>query len=243
MIRTVVLGMLVGLGAFWSWFYYDRTTAGERELEARQQRIDQLESVVGGQKKTIHEQGEEIDRLDLARQLLQMDHRVARVRVISQVPDPDNPDSVITTVQFDELGVDGEPIGEPGEYSIPGKRLYFDGMVIKFDDSYVELGDELRGTSICLFERIFSDKLSPEDGIELRARNLHPLPHSGDDPPNPLYDKLFEKAWDYANNPAQAAKLGVRAIQGEAPSIEARPGKVYRLELRRSGGMTITAEE
>ena len=60
--------------------------------------------------------------------------------------------------------------------------------------------------------------------------------------PDPLYTQLFEKIWDYANDPEEASRLGVRAIQGEAPSIEARPGKTYRIELRQSGGMTIRAE-
>ena len=34
----------------------------------------------------------------------------------------------------------------------------------------------------------------------------------------------------------------MRALQGEAPYIEARPGKSYRLELRASGGLVIQAE-
>jgi hypothetical protein len=31
-------------------------------------------------------------------------------------------------------------------------------------------------------------------------------------------------------------------MHGEAPSIELRPGKTYRVELRASGGLTIRVE-
>ena len=39
-----------------------------------------------------------------------------------------------------------------------------------------------------------------------------------------------------------ARQMGVRAIHGEAPFIETRPGKTYSVELRASGGLTIQSE-
>ena len=39
-----------------------------------------------------------------------------------------------------------------------------------------------------------------------------------------------------------AAEKGVRAIHGEAPFIEVRPGRSYKVELRASGGLSIRAE-
>ena len=149
---------------------------------------------------------------------------------------------VETEVLFTELDDAGEPIGEGVPMTVRGTRLYVDGLVIKFEDDYVEQGDELRGTSVCLFQRLFSDEVAPEDGVVIDAKNPHPLPFRGDMLPDPLYQQLFERIWDYANDPEAAKRLGVRAIQGEAPSIEARPGKTYRVELRQSGGMTIRAE-
>ena len=44
------------------------------------------------------------------------------------------------------------------------------------------------------------------------------------------------------NDPELAASKGVRAIHGEAPFIELREGKTYRIELRSSGGLSIQAE-
>ncbi len=53
------------------------------------------------------------------------------------------------------------------------------------------------------------------------------------------FSKLMEH---YANDPELAASKGVRAIHGEAPSIELREGKTYRIELRSSGGLSIKVE-
>ncbi|MDG1491877.1 MAG: hypothetical protein P8R43_08290, partial [Planctomycetota bacterium] len=86
------------------------------------------------------------------------------------------------------------------------------------------------------------EELAPDEGVALDSINQHPLPFMGDDLPDPLYQDLFERVWDYANDPEAAERLGVRAIQAEAPSVEARAGQTYRLELRQSGGMTLRAE-
>jgi hypothetical protein len=51
--------------------------------------------------------------------------------------------------------------------------------------------------------------------------------------------QLWSRFWDYANDAEAAAKLGVRALGGDAPYTELRPGMVYPLELRASGGLTI----
>ena len=57
-----------------------------------------------------------------------------------------------------------------------------------------------------------------------------------------MHRALWERFWDYANDPALAKQVGVRALQGEAPFVEARVGRSYRLELRASGGLVFQAE-
>ena len=250
MLRNLVLGSFAAIAAFWSYFFWDRSTDHQRELNDRDARIAVLETDVAVKDQTIEEQAstiteqmEEIHRLELAKQLLRLDHRVASIRVVRQGPSSDGSGDIETEVVFTELNDLGEPIGEGESMTIKGTRLYIDGLVIKFNDDYVESGDALRGTSVCLFQGLFSDKVSPENGIKIDSKLPHPLPFQGDNLPDPLYTQLFEKIWDYANNPAEAESLGVRAIQGEAPSVEARPGKTYRIELRQSGGITIRAEK
>ncbi|MEE2939230.1 MAG: hypothetical protein VX460_02475 [Planctomycetota bacterium] len=256
MVRNLILGSFAAIAAFWSYQLFDYTKGHQREIEQRDAQIASLETDVQKgleeiarkdariehQAAEIEEQAAEIDRLELARQLLRLDHRVATIQVLRQGPAQDGSGQTETEVLFTELDDAGEPIAEGEPMTIKGTRLYLDGLVIKFEDDYVEQGDHLRGTSVCLFERLFSDAVAPENGVPIDSKYRHPLPFRGDDLPDPLYGALFERIWDYANDPEAAAALGVRAISGEAPSIEARPGKTYRVELRQSGGMTIRAD-
>ena len=55
--------------------------------------------------------------------------------------------------------------------------------------------------------------------------------------------ELWPRFWDYANDVELAREKGVRAAHGEAPSIQLRTGKSYRIELRSSGGMSVVPEE
>lgn len=256
MVRNLILGTFAAITAFWSYQLYDYTSEQRREIEQRDAQIASLETDVQRgleeiahkdaqiehQAAEIEEQAAEIDRLELARQLLRLDHRVATIEVLRQGPAEDGSGQKETEILFTELDDAGRPIAEGEAITIKGTRLYLDGLVIKFEDDYVEQGDHLRGTSVCLFERLFSDAVAPENGVPIDSKYRHPLPFRGDDLPDPLYGALFERIWDYANDPEAAAALGVRAISGEAPSIEARPGKTYRVELRQSGGMTIRVD-
>jgi hypothetical protein len=52
--------------------------------------------------------------------------------------------------------------------------------------------------------------------------------------------QIWDDFWNIANDPQRAQQLGIRAAHGEAVSVQLRPGKTYRLQLRASGGLTIT---
>ena len=132
--------------------------------------------------------------------------------------------------------------GEPQEITIKGTKVYVETLVVKFLDSYVERGDALRGTSICFFKRIFGDDQRPNDGTSLDSSGAQPVAYGGDDLPDELHSEIWKRFWDYANDSELAGQLGVRALHGEAPFIEARVGKTYVLELRSSSGLTIRAE-
>ena len=66
--------------------------------------------------------------------------------------------------------------------------------------------------------------------------------YGDEDGPDPLHAELWERFWEYANDPELAREKGVRALQGEAPFMELKAGKKYRVNLRASDGLTIQAE-
>ncbi len=147
-----------------------------------------------------------------------------------------------TDVSFQELDGEGQPLGEPKAFTLRGRVAYVDALVIKFTDSYVESGDSLRGTSLCLFRRLFGEFQKPIDGFPLDTVGARPLPYAGDDADPGFESRLWQRFWDYANDEAAATAAGVRAIHGEAPYIELRPGKAYLVELRASGGLSLRPE-
>jgi len=136
----------------------------------------------------------------------------------------------------------GEPLGEARRCTIDGRVAYVDALVIKFDDEFVEQGDALRGTSLCLFRRLFGEYQFPSEGFPLDTEGQRPLPYAADDADPGFETRLWTKFWDYAHDPDAVAAAGVRAMHGEAPYMELRPGKTYRVELRASGGLSVEPE-
>lgn len=244
-LRTIVLGAFLGLAGWWTYFLRDQFVGHKRALEevaSLHEDIEELDLEIGQLNENLDLARQQIKELEVSMWLLKVNHRVARIEVLEQGPSADDPSQTTTLVRFEEIGPQGESVGPPREIEIEGKVLYIEGLVIKFDDDYVEGGDLLRGTSVAIFKRVFSENQAPSDGVEIDRPRTHPLPHRGDDLPDPFYEDLWERFWDYANDPELAATKGVRAMHGEAPSIELRPGKTYRVELRASGGLTIRVE-
>lgn len=256
LIRTILLASVVALIGWWTVMLRSQVLEHEREVEQRDEEIASLTGDIAEKAELLSKQTEamavlesdlaasqlRVDELELSMWLVKVDHRLARITVLDQGPSPDEPGRFTTRVRFQEMDEAGDPTGPARDITIDGKVLYVEGLVIKFSDEYVEGGDALRGSSVALFKRVFSENQAPNEGVQLDQPRTHPLPHRGDQLPDPFYDDLWSRFWDYANDPELAASKGVRAIHGEAPSIELREGKTYRIELRSSGGLSIKVE-
>ncbi|MDE0915397.1 MAG: hypothetical protein OSB57_09475 [Planctomycetota bacterium] len=256
LIRTILLASIVALIGWWTVMLRNQVLEHEREVEQRDEEIASLTGDIAEKAELLSKQTEamavlesdlaasqlRVDELELSMWLVKVDHRLARITVLDQGPSPDEPGRFTTRVRFQEMDEAGDPAGPARDITIDGKVLYVEGLVIKFSDEYVEGGDALRGSSVALFKRVFSENQAPNEGVQLDQPRTHPLPHRGDQLPDPFYDDLWSRFWDYANDPELAASKGVRAIHGEAPSIELREGKTYRIELRSSGGLSIKVE-
>jgi hypothetical protein len=187
----------------------------------------------------IDELKEEVVQRDVRIAYLRDRERVATVEVLEQVADASAPGGMWTTVRFQEIGQDGEPLGEAQEHRFAGDILYVDARVIKFDDSFVESNDLLRGSSLLSFQRLFGEHEAPSDGLELDAVGQLPAAYSGEVGGAEFHEALWRDFWKHALNPAVARESGVRAMHGEAPYTKVVPGARYMLELRTSGGLTV----
>lgn len=256
LIRTVAIAGLVVIAGWWTLLLRSKLLERERELAHSQEEVATLQTRLEERNQWIAERDERIrslevdvaqrdeliEKLELSLRLLKVEHRVARIEVLAQGAPAQEPERVRTLVRFTELAADGKPLSEGQELAVEGKIVYVEALVVKFDDSYVEQGDRLRGASICLFRRLFGESQKPIEGPTIDPAGMQPAAYGDPEGLSPLHRALWERFWEYANDPEFAATLGVRAIHGEAPFIEARPGQSYLVELRASGGLTIRAQ-
>ena len=125
------------------------------------------------------------------------------------------------------------------EFEFNSDVIYVDNWIVQFDDKFVEAADIDKGTSLCLFRRIFSDQQKPNDGFSLDEIGMRPQAYSRGGATSDFEKEIWSKFWDFANDKNKAEQMGIRAANGEAVSIKIRPDMSYMLKLRASGGLTI----
>jgi hypothetical protein len=198
--------------------------------------------------KPMREQKQLVENLKTILDKLTKDVRIAEVTVVKQSIDPPK-----TTIRFQEVDEKENPIGSAREIEMAGNEVYFDTFVIKFEDNFKPLDDErlkqknagteLVGKSIIIFRRVFSDKQQPEKGETIDKEGQEPLAYAGNHAPDKLERELWQDFWKLANDPDLAKARGVRAAHGEAVSMKVAPDKVYIIEKRASGDLTIRPEK
>jgi hypothetical protein len=220
-----------------------------RDLDDKTNQVEELDIQLTASRaearqlaRDIQEKIKEIQRLETAMTLLKVDHRLARIEVLSQQGSSEK-DDLATQFSFVELDKNGNPLEAARQFSIKGDVLYLDGWVVKFTDEYVEQGDLLRSTSICLFRRLFGENQQPSEGFALDPVGSLPAAYRTGGEPSEFEQRLWSRFWDLANDPQMARKEGVRAAHGEAPSIKLKPGMRYQVKLRASDGLSIVPEE
>lgn len=252
LLGLAILAAIAGGG----YFAYQQLTGDKRALQEVQQKLrdseaeidrlgDQLaqrEQQIQALQKDLVEKQKQIDQLRTAVRLLKVDRRIAQVEVLWQRTSPKT-NQLETRLRFVEVDESGKEIDKPREFTIEGDVIHVAALVVKFADEYVEKGDPLRGTSICLFHRIYGDKQPPEQGFTLDPVGSRPAVYQTGQHISDWERELWKNFWEYSNNPAQARQAGLRAAHGEAVYQKLRPGKRYKLLLRNTGELTILPEE
>lgn len=242
LLGTILALVVVGLLGAASWIGYrsyhaDKIALDEAEakLAAQDERIADLVADVEAKQRRIAQLG-------LALKLLKVDHRVAHLDVVDQKGSAAGGD-LLTAVRFVEVDDEGKPLEEPRLFQIDGDMVYVESWVVKFGDEYVEMGDPLRSTSLCLFRRLFGETQQPSQGFPLDPVGSRPAGYQGGGKASEMEKQIWAKFWEYANDPAMAEEAGVRAAHGEAPFQKLVRGKRYKILLRSSGGLTFQPED
>ena len=197
-----------------------------------------LQDQIREQKESIVKLEQDKERLEAYLKILKHVDRRARVEVLRQVRDQQ--ENLQTTIRFTETDANGKPISVSRDLTLPGQEVYFDTLVIKFDDHFVEQGDPLKGEAIMLFRRIFSSTMRAEDGFVIDQEGRPPEIYAEQQAPNAFEKDLWKRFWEIANDEKLAQEHGVRAIHGDAPYMRLEPERVYEIWLRSTGEVIIT---
>ena len=183
----------------------------------------------------------QVETLKRVVERLSSERRIAEVVVVDQQIDPQT-GAPVKTLRFVEYNRRGNAM--PHRYfRTIGREVYFDALVIKFQDTLVAEGDALRGKSIYLFRRVFGNRQAPDEGAPIDDTQTSaasiPSVYRVDENPNPYELRLWNNFWRYANDPTAAAEMGVRVLQGEAVYARMEPGRLYHLKIEADGGINI----
>jgi len=240
--RSIVGLAVVTIASVGGWTAYQAYFAGKLELQETRQKLAQEKAQVEQLSNRVQSQQRAIQRLQTANRLLKVDRRVARIEVVAQTGSLADND-LVTRFTFVEVGPDHKDLTAPRTFSIKGDVVYIDALVVKFDDSLVETGDDpLRSTSVCLFRRIFGEFQQPQQGYVLDTPGASPAAYRVGEKMTEFERELWAHFWDYANDAARAERAGIRRAHGEAPFIRLVPGRRYLVSLRASAGLEIAAE-
>ena len=142
-----------------------------------------------------------------------------------------------TTVLFVEYARDGSNLPAKS-FTVKGKMVHLDAMVIKFDSELVASGDPLRGHSICLFTRMYGDAEAPESGHRLDEPGKIPLIYRGADPRiSEVEQELWANFWKLASDEAYRSSQGVRLANGQGVWGPLEPDKLYVVTIESDGGV------
>jgi hypothetical protein len=197
-----------------------------------------LQDQIREQRGTILKLEQENQRLQTYLKILERIDRRARVEVLRQAKDQQG--DLQTTIRFTEVDDAGKPINTSREFTLPGQEVYFDTLVIKFDDHFVEQGDPIKGGALMVFRRIFSSTMRAEDGFAIDKDGQVPEVYAERQAASDFEKDLWKRFWDLANDEKLAKERGVRAIHGDAPYMLMEPDRVYEICLRSTGEVIIT---
>lgn len=221
-IRTILLsaiGTVVVLFAFMQ----IRSDVKDRQIRELRAMTERMEAMLA-QKEAMLER--------LAR-----DRRVAHIDVLSQEVDPDTGTIITTTVMFIEVDDRGRELARR-TMTIPGGVLFVDCWTVKFHNEDVAIGHPLRGRTLILLRRLYSDQLAPRDGLTLDTPGAIPAGYAGSEAAV-FEQQIWAQFWHIATDPQLARELGVRIAQGEVVYKPVRAGEAFVLAVDAAGGMNL----
>jgi hypothetical protein len=121
---------------------------------------------------------------------------------------------------------------------VPGNVLFVDTWTVKFATDDVAHAHPLRGRTIVLLRRIYSDRVPPRDGWPIDTPGAIPAGYAAGAAAE-FEQALWRQFWEVATDPGRARELGVRIAQGEVVYKPVRKDQLFELQVDASGGINF----
>lgn len=218
LVLTTILAGVVATVVYRDWLMEERRLrAAVSEAEARMQL-------------QIEAKQQMIDRLGRSR-------RVAHIEILDQEFQGEKQQPESTTLRFIELGDDGGELARQ-DVTIPGDIMFIDAWTARFPTEDIANNHPMRGKTLILLRRIYSDRMEPRHGTPIDTPGSIPSGYAATEPAR--YERaIWSRFWDIATDAETAAGMGVRVAQGEAVYKPVRKGEQYQLVVESQGGMTL----
>lgn len=171
---------------------------------------------------------------------LSADSRTAEVLVTKVQFDPETKKTA-TTIKFLEYDTQLNPL-PPKYFTFSGNIIQFQSLVIRFDDYYVKKAHPLKGKSAYLFMKAFCLTDAGAEVFDINKVNEIPCGYQVDEAKNIFEERLWLRFWDYALEPGEAKKIGIKNAQIEAPGTRFIPGMLYTVKIEHDAGLRIDAQ-
>jgi hypothetical protein len=186
----------------------------------------------------------EMQQLRTAVRNLEETYPIARIVVVEQVTS--SGDQTQTHVRLTFVNSEGQRRGEPVEATLNGSRIYFEALLMIFQDRLVELGER---RTMAFPTRLFTEVVPPKEGVRLSVLDEEDVPVIYEKPEDKLadvpltqYRDVLRRFWKYANEPEEAARYGIKVLQGQAVFTDYQIRRYYTIRVKSNGGMEIVPE-
>jgi hypothetical protein len=199
--------------------------------------VDQAQKTIAELAKLNDQMQAQIEQREAMVQRLSRSRRIAHLDVLDQQTD-ESGKVTHTTVQFIELDDEGTELARQ-LFTLPGDVLFVDALTVKFDPERVAEGHPLLGRTLVLLRRMYTDRMSPADGVAIDTPGAVPPGYAAAET-GKFEQQLWENFWKIATDAATARSMGVRVAQGEAVYKPVKVGQAYELVVDAVGGMSLS---
>ena len=232
LVATACIGLLLGGG--WLAIALVQAARLQRQVVELEQQVRHEQEL---RKRTAERLGRtrRLGRLEVVKQ-----HRAgdAEAKALSAAAAAEVPvNDLVTTVDFIELDDRGRELGRR-RATVPGRTVFLDAWTVRFPQQTVIDADPMRGQTVALLRRIYSDRMAPADGVPIDTPGAVPDGYAATD--GARFERaLWRNFWRLASDPGAAEAQGVRVAQGEAVYKPVAPGQRYEVELESAGGLVL----